>query len=73
VESFLRHLFVDLTWESPVETDLHPMELALGRSLAFCTHPYAAWRRLPIGGRALLVGAYFGGAYTIVLALLFAL
>jgi hypothetical protein len=56
-----------------VETDLHPMELALGRSLAFCAHPYAAWRRLPITGRALLVGAYFGAAYTIVLAVLFAI
>jgi hypothetical protein len=56
-----------------VETDLHPMELVLGRSLAFCAHPYAAWRRLPIGGRALLFGAYFGAAYTLVLALLFAL
>jgi hypothetical protein len=69
----LAALIVDLTLESPVETNLHPMEWLLGRSLAFCAHPYAAWRRLRIGGRALLVGAYFGAAYTVVLALLFAL
>ncbi len=48
------------------------VERLLGRSVAFCVHPYAAWRRLPVRGRALLVGAYFGTAYTVVLVLLFA-
>jgi hypothetical protein len=38
-------------------------EAVLGRSLACCVHPAAAWRRLPPGGRALLVGAYFGAGY----------
>jgi hypothetical protein len=49
------------------------LEILLGRSLAFCVHPYAAWDRLPLRGRALLVGAYFGTGYTVVLFLLFAL
>jgi hypothetical protein len=54
-----------------VQPDITPVEALLGRSLAFCVHPYAAWRRLAIGGRALLVAAYFAAAYTIVLTLLF--
>ena len=49
------------------------LDLIAGRALAFCVHPYAAWRRLPAGGRALLVGAYFTASYAIVLALLLAL
>jgi hypothetical protein len=56
-----------------LETDISPLEVLLGRSLAYCFHPDAAWRRLPTRGRALLVGAYFGAAYTTVLVLLFAL
>jgi hypothetical protein len=39
------------------------IEVALGRSLACCVHPSAAWRRLRPGGRVLLVGAYFGASY----------
>jgi hypothetical protein len=38
-------------------------EVALGRSLACCVHPWAAWRRLSPAGRVLLVGAYFGASY----------
>lgn len=45
-------------------------DLLIGRSLAFCVHPYAAWRRLDARGRTLLVGAYFGASYTAVLAAL---
>lgn len=48
------------------------VERFVGRSLAFCVHPYAAWPRLPLRGRALIVGAYFGAAYTAVLLALFA-
>jgi hypothetical protein len=42
-------------------------EVVLGKSLACCVHPAAAWRYLPPGGRALLVGAYFGAGYAGVL------
>lgn len=47
-----------------------PFEAALGRWLAFCVHPYAAWRRLPRKGRLLLVSSYFGAGYVTVLGLL---
>jgi hypothetical protein len=46
------------------------VEILIGRSLAFCLHPSAAWRRLPATGRVLLVAAYFSGSYVTVLALL---
>ena len=39
--------------------------MALGRSLAYCAHPAAAWRRLSGGGRVLLVAAYFGASYLV--------
>jgi len=46
------------------------IEILIGRSLAFCAHPWAAWRRLGPRGRLLLVAAYFGASYTSVLAVL---
>jgi hypothetical protein len=49
------------------------LDVIVGRSLAFCVHPNAAWRRLTARGRALLVGAYFAAGYGTVLALLFML
>ena len=42
-------------------------ELLLGRSLAFCLHPSAAWPVLPQSGRVLMLAAYFGAAYVGVL------
>jgi hypothetical protein len=47
------------------------LDLLLGRSLAFCVHPSAAWRRLPRSGRLLLAGAYFSASYLTVLTVLF--
>jgi hypothetical protein len=48
-------------------------ELLIGRGLAFCVHPTAAWRVLSTTGRALVVAAYACAAYVVVLgALLFA-
>lgn len=44
--------------------------MALGRSLAYCAHPAAAWRRLSNGGRLLLVVAYFGASYVVTFAAL---
>lgn len=46
------------------------VDILIGRSLAFCAHPRAAWRRLGPRGRLLLVAAYFGASYTSVLTLL---
>jgi hypothetical protein len=58
VESFLRR-------QSPM-----PLDILIGRCLAYLRHPCAAWRRLPVAGRALLVGAYVAASYAIVLTLL---
>jgi hypothetical protein len=49
------------------------LDVFLGRSLAFCVHPSAAWMRLTARGRTLLIGAYFAASYVVVLALLFTL
>ncbi len=48
-----------------------PLDLVIGRMLACCVHPSAAWRRLPWKGRALLVGAYFTASYVTLLLTLF--
>jgi hypothetical protein len=47
-----------------------PWDVLVGRSAAFCLHPRAAWPRLSRSGRALLVGAYCGLGYTVVLTTL---
>jgi hypothetical protein len=46
------------------------VEIVIGRGLAYCAHPAAAWRRLRPAGRALLVGAYAAGSYVTVLTVL---
>jgi hypothetical protein len=56
----------------PVEKGM-TVDVRLGRWLAFCVYPCAAWRRLPSRGRAVLIAAYFAIGYAIVLMLLFAL
>jgi hypothetical protein len=47
-------------------------DIVIGRTLACCVHPSAAWRRLSGSGRALIVGTYFAAAYVAVLAVLLA-
>jgi hypothetical protein len=39
------------------------MELLIGRSLAACAHPYAAWHLGSTPVRAWILAAYFAGAY----------
>jgi hypothetical protein len=46
------------------------VEILIGRGLACCAHPSAAWQKLPPSGRALLVAAYAAGSYVTVLAAL---
>jgi len=46
------------------------MELLIGRGLALCVHPLAAWRVLATPGRTFVVAAYAGAAYVAVLAIL---
>ena len=38
-------------------------ELVLGRWLAFCAHPIAAWRLLPLTGRCLIALSYAAVGY----------
>ena len=38
-------------------------DVVIGRTLACCLHPAAAWRRVSKSGKALIVGAYFVMAY----------
>ena len=47
-------------------------DIVIGRTLACCVHPSAAWRRLSASGRALIVGTYFAAAYVAVLVVLLA-
>ena len=39
----------------------------VGRAVALCVHPYAAWRLRPGATRVLLVSAYAAAAYAAVL------
>jgi hypothetical protein len=48
----------------------HRLEVLIGRSAALCIHPLAAWRSRSRIDRALLVIAYVGISYAIVLGLL---
>lgn len=48
-----------------------PTELVIGRWLAWCSHPVAAWRVLPASGRVLIIASYFASSYAgVLLALL---
>ena len=47
-------------------------DIVIGRTLACCAHPAAAWRRMSGSGRALIVGTYFAASYLAVLTVLFA-
>ena len=47
-------------------------DIVIGRTLACCVHPSAAWRRLSGSGRAVIVGTYFAASYLAVLAVLLA-
>ena len=47
-----------------------PLDVVIGRALAYCVHPSASWRRLPASGRVLLVAAYVSASYVTVVTLL---
>lgn len=58
-------------WRVPCRDRGMDTEMILGRGLAFCCHPFAAWRVLPRSRRLLLAGAYFAASYvTTLLALM---
>jgi hypothetical protein len=45
-------------------------EILIGRWLAFCAHPAAAWRVLPPSGRCLVAVSYAAASYAASLSLL---
>lgn len=47
-----------------------PVARLVGRSLAMCAHPYAAWRLHSSRGRAFVFFAYAAAGYALVLAVL---
>lgn len=49
-----------------------PPEILIGRALAMCAHPYAAWHR-STRGRVVVVFGYAAASYAVVLATLFAI
>jgi len=49
-------------------SSIHWHEVLIGRSLAACVHPMAAWRSKARSFRLLLVAGYFGLGYVTVLA-----
>jgi len=48
------------------------LEILVGRALAMCVHPFAAWRARSSKGRIFVIVAYAVGSYGVVLGLLFA-
>jgi hypothetical protein len=48
-------------------------ERSIGRSLALCVHPYAAWRSRGMSGRLFVIAAYAAASYAVVLGALFVL
>ncbi len=47
-----------------------PFEIIIGRGLACCCHPLAAWRVMTRSGRGLVIAAYAGISFTVTLATL---
>jgi hypothetical protein len=52
---------------------LPQLEILIGRSLAMCAHPYAAWRSHSMKRRLLVLFAYGAASYVIMLGTLLAL
>ena len=46
------------------------LEVLVGRSLAMCAHPYAAWRANSTAGRLLVLFTYLAAGYAVMLAVL---
>ena len=51
-------------------TDVMPLEILLGRGLACCVYPRAAWRVLTRTGRAFVVCAYATGGFVMTMTAL---
>ena len=47
-----------------------PVEILVGRTLAMCAHPYAAWRAHSVRGRLVVLATYVAASYALMLAIL---
>jgi hypothetical protein len=56
--------------ENAMSPKLAQPEVLVGRTIALCVHPYAAWRSHSIKRRAVLLFAYMAASYFIVLGAL---
>jgi hypothetical protein len=45
-------------------------EILIGRGLAMCVHPVAAWRCASLRARLVVVAAYFAASYAVILSAL---
>ena len=61
---------VVLALENAMSSKLPQPEVLVGRTLALCVHPYAAWRSRSLKGRALVLFTYMVLSYFVVLAAL---
>jgi hypothetical protein len=59
--------------ENAMPSKLPQPEVLVGRTIALCVHPYAAWRSHSMKRRAVLLFAYIAGSYFIVLGALLSL
>ena len=50
-----------------------PLDIAVGRWVAFCAHPVCAWRRRSGRVRAVVVTSYFAAGYVAMLCVLMTL
>jgi hypothetical protein len=55
---------------STVAAPVTQFEVLLGRSLAMCAHPYAAWRTHSTAGRLFILFTYAAATYAVMLGLL---
>jgi hypothetical protein len=44
--------------------------IVIGRTLAACVHPYAAWRASPLRQRLVIASGYFAAGFVSVLAVM---
>ena len=55
---------------STVTAPVTRFEVLIGRSLALCAHPYAAWRTHSTAGRLFILFTYAAASYAVMLGVL---
>jgi hypothetical protein len=55
---------------STITSPVTRFEVLIGRSLALCAHPYAAWRTHSTAGRLFILFTYAAATYALMLGVL---